>query len=136
MSPRLVSRTTDWFVAVAAIVTVTMLSTLAGCATGGDELRANGARRGTIAQLYTAKTARADLPECLAALPPEELTRRHFVRVDYKHVRHLFSTVAEVAEGVDLRTGQQVEVWLDDCAHGRFGRIGRSLDGTSAEATR
>ena len=136
MSLRPATRTTDWFAAVAAIVTVTMLASLAGCATGGDELRANGARRGTIVQLYNAQTTRTDLPECVAALPPAELTRRHFVRVDYKHVRHLFSTVAEVADGVDLRTGQQVEVWLDDCAQGRFGRIGRILDGTTAEPTR
>lgn len=111
-----------------ASLLVAAIAGTAGCATGADEVRANGARRGTIVQFYTPATVASDLPTCLAGLPRGDLARRHFVRVDYKHVRHLFSTIAEVSDTAALRSGQQVEIWLDDCEHGHFGRIGKTLN--------
>lgn len=113
---------------LALMLALTLALLLNACAAISDRIELdpqNGARRGTVAQFYAAGDT--DLPECVARLPKKEFATRHFVRVDYKHVRHLFSTVAEVADPAALKIDEPVEVWLDDCAHGKFGRIGRSL---------
>ena len=109
-------------------ITITFTLLLTGCASDSNRGEIDwqfGARRGVVAQFYTPETPIGDLPECLATVARTELAGRRFVRVDYKHIRHLFSTTVEVPTGAALKINQQVEVWPDDCSHGKFGRIGR-----------
>ncbi len=85
----------------------------------------HGARRGVIAQLFSAETPADALPTCLAQIPKNVFGQRQFMRIEYRHVRHLFSTIAEVPEGQTAQAGQRVEVWPVDCAPGKFARIGQ-----------
>lgn len=84
-----------------------------------------GPSYGAVAAFYDANTARAALPVCLAALPPEQLAQQRFVRVPYHHVRRLLVGVAALPPGASVALGQRVELWPQDCAAGALSRITR-----------
>lgn len=121
---------------VLATLSAALLSVLfAGCAPlpaagGGNKL---GLKHGWVSGFYTAQTPRAELPACLAALPPERLEGHLFVKVDYRAVRRMMVEVAEVptlvgADGQQsVRLGDRVELWPEDCTRGRLSRITRLM---------
>ena len=83
-----------------------------------------GAKLGTIALFYSAETPVKDLPECLAALPKEELSAKHFVKVWYHHVRLIRNEVAELPPGMqEAKLADHVEIWPADCSQGKLSRI-------------
>ena len=60
-------------------------------------------------------------------LSKEELAKRHFVKLHYRHSRRILSTIAELPDGLMVKTDDQVEVWPADCLSGKFSRISRIL---------
>lgn len=85
-----------------------------------------GAKLGTIEYIYSAETPEKDVPACLASLPKEELSRRHFVKVWYRHVRLVRHEVAELPDDLaHAKLEDQVEIWPADCAEGRLSRISK-----------
>lgn len=60
-------------------------------------------------------------------LPKSERSKRHFAKVEYRHVRQMFTTIAEVPAAIPLKVDDQVEVWPENCAKGKFSRISRLL---------
>ena len=91
----------------------------------------HGAKRGWIAKFYQPDTPDFDLPECLAALSKADLARRHFVKVKYRHVRRMVSTIAEVPDALQVKIDGEVEIWPADCSRGKIGRISRLLSSAS-----
>lgn len=87
----------------------------------------HGARRGEIVALYDMTAGAAAMPACLARLPAAEISSHRFVRVRYRHVRHLRYDVAELSAGSALQVGDEVEFWPADCDAGRLARIGKEL---------
>ncbi len=75
----------------------------------------HGARRARVIEAVDPALARDQLPVCLQALPAGELAARRFVRVRYWHGRRSFTEVAEATAGVELRSGDAVELWPDAC---------------------
>lgn len=103
---------------------------LAGCAadtTLGTVDWEHGARRGHVASTYAAGLPPAQLPKCLANLPPEQYAAHRFVLVRYHHVRVMRSAVAPVTPDLDIRDGDIVELWPADCAAGGLARVTRIL---------
>lgn len=110
---------------IGAALTALLLSACA--ATPQPDWR-HGGKKATIVQAYSAATPRAELPECLAALPPQEMARRHFVRLSYHHVRRMHYAVAEMPDSLPKAVvGDEVELWPLDCAVGQLSRIGPLL---------
>jgi hypothetical protein len=87
----------------------------------------NGAKRGWIVSFYAPDSASVDLPNCLANLPKADLAIRHFVKVEYRHVRHMYSEVAELPHEIQAKVNDQVELWSEDCSRGKISRIARVL---------
>lgn len=92
----------------------------------------HGAKRGLIVKIYSHDDAPdIDFPECQAALSKTELVAKHFVKVEFRHVRLMFSSIVEVSDALQVKTGDQVEFWPEDCSHGNFGRVSRVLSSVS-----
>ncbi len=88
----------------------------------------HGAKRGWIVKFYTPDSATADVPECQAALLKTDISKRHFVMIDYRHVRQVFSTSAELPpDELQPKLNDQVEFWPGNCSYGKFARITRIL---------
>lgn len=104
------------------------LAVLAGCATI-DEVPTvdwqHGARRAWVMNEYAADAAAAELPPCLASLPAADYASHHFVRVRYRHVRIMYEEVAELPSGLQVKTGDRVELWPADCQAGQLSRISK-----------
>lgn len=107
-----------------------VLLVLAGCATDatlGTVDWKHGARRGSVASTYAADLPLAQLPKCLADLPPDQYAAHRFVLVRYHHVRLMRSAVAPVPPTLDIKDGDIVELWPADCATGGLARVTRIL---------
>jgi hypothetical protein len=103
---------------------------LTSCASSFDQPAIdwqNGAKRGWIVSFYTPDSASVDLPNCLANLPKADLATRHFVKVEYRHVRQMYSEVAELPAAMQAKINDQVELWPEDCSRGKISRIARVL---------
>ncbi|HEY8101054.1 MAG TPA: hypothetical protein VIF82_09880 [Burkholderiaceae bacterium] len=87
----------------------------------------NGASRAWIISSYSATSPGTDFPQCLDALSNADLTNKHFVKIEYRRVRQMLTTVAELPEALDVKANDQVEVWLEDCTKGKISRISRLL---------
>ena len=116
-----------------ALYAVALVGVIAGCApmsSGGSKL---GLKHGWISGFYTVDTPRAELPACLAALPPDRLAGHLFVRIDYRAVRRMMVEVAEVPSTVGaggqqaVKLGDRVELVPEDCLRGRLSRITKLL---------
>lgn len=98
---------------------------LGACATRHPVAQADwdqGAREGKISRDYTQADS-GPLPACLAHMTPDARAGHHFVQVRYQQARHVHYVVAELPANLDAGIGAQVEVWPDDCAAGKVGRI-------------
>jgi hypothetical protein len=89
----------------------------------------NGAKHGWVSGFYTADTPLADLPKCLADLPPGQLAGHLFVKIDYRSVRRMMVEVAEVPGGTaqTVKLGDRVELWPQDCSRGKLSRISKMM---------
>jgi hypothetical protein len=89
----------------------------------------NGAKHGWVSGFYTAETPLAELPKCLADLPPGQLAGHLYVKIDYRSVRRMMVEVAEVPGGVaqTVKLGDRVELWPQDCARGKLSRISKMM---------
>lgn len=87
----------------------------------------NGARRGTITQVFEATTAVENLPACLARFSSEQLSAHRYVELAYPHRRHHFREVGELPAGVNAALGNQVEFYPKDCDAGVLSTISRLL---------
>jgi hypothetical protein len=85
----------------------------------------HGARRGAVAAIYSPATPVDALPRCLAEKSAAERAAHRYARVEYRHVRHKVSEVAELPDGATL--GDQVELWPQKCAQGQLSRIAAIL---------
>lgn len=103
---------------------------IAGCSTIPSHLDIdwqNGAKHGWVSEFYSSATPRRDLPACLASFSSNELDRRHFVRINYRHVRRMLVEVGEMPEGVDVKIGDRIELLPADCDKGLLSRISRVM---------
>lgn len=105
----------------------TLMTVLVGCAGVPVVDWEHGARRGKIIELIDNDMPAASLPLCLAALAPEALAGRHFVKVQRFRLRAVRTEIAELADGVPARVGMAVELYPGDCAAGKPGRVLRAL---------
>lgn len=83
----------------------------------------HAAKHGSIVNFYIPDTPDINLPQCLATLTKQELASRRFVTVQYRHVRHMFYTIAELPSTMQANVNDQVEFWPEDCARGKISRI-------------
>lgn len=124
-----------------SLMTVCLATWLAGCAPSAPKAGtaevdwSHGAKHGWVAGFYDAATPRAALPACLAALPADELAQHRFVRIDYRHVRRMLVEVAELPPQSDVKVGDRVELWPEDCARGKLSRISRVMPPAAAPVT-
>jgi hypothetical protein len=86
----------------------------------------HGARYGRVLEVLAPQAAEAEARACLGADRPLPAGLR-FVRVRYRRTRLHHKVVATVADGLDLRAGDAVELWPEDCGQGRLARVGRVL---------
>ena len=106
------------------------MTLLAACATRHDVPAADwqqGARGAWVLSEYAPDATAAGLPPCLASLPGAEYARRHFVRVRYRHVKIMYEEVAELPPGLQVRSGDRVELWPADCQAGQLAHISKVL---------
>jgi hypothetical protein len=106
------------------------LTLLAACASPPPSREVdwrNGARRGEIVAFYDMAAGAPPLPACLAQLPPAEIASHRFVKLRYRHVRHMRYEVAALPASSALQVGDEVEVWPADCKAGKLSRVGREL---------
>lgn len=100
---------------------------LAACAARHPVAQADwdqGARQGKVTRDY-ALQGNGALPVCLAQLAPDQLAAHHYVQVRYSQARHVHFAVAELPANLVAGVGAEVEIWPDDCAAGKVGRIAR-----------
>lgn len=98
---------------------------LAACASKHAVSQADweqGAREGKITRDYAAGTGAA-LPACVAALPADERATHHFVLVRYTQARHVHVDIAELPADLHAAIGDNVQIWPEECAAGKYGRI-------------
>ena len=117
--------------AASYIASAAVILYLHGCANLSSENPGvdwqHGAKRGTVSQIFTADSPVEGLPSCLAGLPKPLRQGRQFAHIEYRHIRHLFATLAEIPRGSVVKVGQQIEVWPVDCTAERFARIGKTF---------
>lgn len=87
----------------------------------------NGAKRGWIVEIYQSDSQSEKLPECLQAIPESERMNRHFVKVQYRHVRLMRVAIAELPKELQAKIDDQVELWPEDCSRGKLSRISKLL---------
>jgi hypothetical protein len=107
---------------------------LTSCATTAPDQevdRKNGAKRGWIDKFYMPDSLVADLPGCLASTSPTDLATKHFVKIYYRHVRQMFSTIAELPDELQPKLNDQVEFWPGDCSNGKVSHIKRIIPSAS-----
>ncbi|MEB0136357.1 hypothetical protein QN362_13525 [Actimicrobium sp. CCC2.4] len=103
---------------------------LSACATPAHHVPAAPSHRtvqGTVVSFYFAGTPAQELPPCLAMRSPAERAEHRYVRISYPSLRQTQSTVAEWPDAVQLVLNQPVDVWPENCAAGRLGRLARVL---------
>lgn len=83
-----------------------------------------GAREGRIVRDY-ALPGTVPIPACMAQMTPQERAGHHFVQVKFNRARHVHFEVAELPSNVQADVGDEVEIWPEDCAAGKFGRIAK-----------
>ncbi len=117
----------------AALILALLLS---ACASNPEDQTVdwkNGARRAWIVRVYSPATPRAELPECLSNLPIEEMKTKHFVKVEFHHVRQMWNAIAELPDTMTAAVDDQVELWPEDCSQGKISRISRVLSTISQQ---
>jgi hypothetical protein len=112
---------------VASILCLLLLTSCASSSSQSEIDWKNGAKRAWVMSFYGPNSPSADLPECLSTLPKTELATRHFVKVEYRHVRQMLIEVAELPETLHAKVGEQVELWPEDCSKGNISRISKLL---------
>ena len=85
-----------------------------------------GARYGRVLEMVTAQEGDLAAHDCLGANKPSESSQQ-FARVHYRGSRLPHNVVALVPYGLDLRPGDEVELWPSECSEGRMARVGRKL---------
>lgn len=103
---------------------------LSACATRSPETMADwrhGAKHAWVVDIVQPNSALVQSQECLSQLPPSALSKRRFVQVRYWHSRHTLYTVAERPDALPLDVNDEVELWPEDCDHGRVPYITRKL---------
>ena len=120
---------TEILVAGAMALASLLLAACAPLAAEHDVDWKSGAKHGWVSGFYTADTPLADLPKCLADLPPGQLAGHLFVKIDYRSVRRMMVEVAEVPGGAaqTVKLGDRVELWPQDCARGKLSRISKMM---------
>lgn len=113
--------------ACAPVAHIAGTSSPASGADGREVDWSHGAKHGWVAGFYDAATPRAALPACLAALPADELAQHRFARIDYRHVRRMLVEVAELPPQSEVKLGDRVELWPEDCAKGKLSHISRVM---------
>jgi hypothetical protein len=116
------------------IAGVCSLFVLVGCASYATQQDTAASttrpKHGWISGFYTEATPRSELPKCVAELPPEQLSSRRFVKIDYRHSRRMLIEVAELPEIVGeepVRIGDRVELIPQDCPEGLLSHITRMM---------
>jgi hypothetical protein len=82
----------------------------------------HGARRGRVLATLDAGAAASAVQACTGAA-----AQGHYATVRYRGSRLHHTVVAALPEGVDVRTGDEVELWPAACAEGRLARVERVL---------
>lgn len=110
-----------------AILFVLLLTSCASGSPGPAADWKNGAKRAWIVESYLPNGPNAEMPACLGALSQTELATKHLVKAKYWHVRQMFYTIAEVPDSLQTKVDDQVELWPEECSHGKISRISRVL---------
>lgn len=113
-------------ISIFSMLGVLLLTSCATTAPDGEVDWQHGAKRGWIVKIYPPKSVPADSAECLSALSAADVATRHFVKIDYRHVRQMFSTIAELPpDAPKPRLDEQVEFWPGNCSDGKVAHITR-----------
>lgn len=83
----------------------------------------HGARRGRVLETLDAAAAAPSVQSCA----PGTAAQGVYAKVRYRGARLHHTVVAILPAGVDVRTGDEVELWPADCAAGRLARVERVL---------
>jgi hypothetical protein len=83
----------------------------------------HGARRGRVLATLDAGAAGADVQACVPGTVPQA----RYAKVRYRGSRLHHTVVAALPDGVDVATGDEVELWPARCGEGRLARVERVL---------
>jgi len=83
----------------------------------------HGARRGRVLATLDAGAAASAVQACV----PGAALQARYAMVRYRGSRLHHNVVAALPEGVDVATGDQVELWPARCDEGRLARVERVL---------
>jgi hypothetical protein len=89
----------------------------------------HGARRGRVLATLDADAAAPAVQACAGAM-----AQGRYAQVRYRGARLHHTVVAALPEGVDVRTGDEVELRPPACAEGRLARVERVLPPRIAHA--
>ena len=105
-----------------------LASMLSACATQQPAADwRNGARRGWIAKLYDTDVPTGEFSQCAKLLADEKLRGKRFAKVEYREVRTVQATLAQIPDSIDLHVNDRVELWLADCKVGKISTVSKSL---------
>jgi hypothetical protein len=110
---------------LAGPVALSLISLLSSCAQplgNGPVDWDHGARRGRVLDTLDADAAAPAVRDCTGAA-----AQGRYARVRYRGSRLHHTVVAALPDGVDVRTGDEVELWPAACAEGRLARVERVL---------
>ena len=87
-----------------------------------------GGRHGWVLEVYDENLAKESLPDCLKALPKDELLHKHFAKVHYKNIKKYVEVIAEAPSSMELMKGDEVEIFPEKCSDGKVSHITKLLE--------
>lgn len=82
-----------------------------------------GTRRAWVLEVINTRPVAGELLPCLDSLSDDEIQKRHFIKVHFRHIRKFVTAIAEVTQDIELKTGDEIEIAPEKCSEGKFSKF-------------